>query len=80
MYLLVFTKKGAYTVTQKTEYKWIQVRVSPEEKEIVDDAAGNYNVDVSTLVRAALNYVIEQRPILEIRHTGKLAALESVNG
>ncbi len=66
-------------MTQKIEYKWIQVRVSPEEKEIVDDTAGNYNVDVSTLVRAALNYVIEQKPMLEIRHTGKLSALESVS-
>lgn len=66
-------------MAKNTSYDWLQVRLSPEEKEVVKNTASAYRVDVSTLVRAALNYVIETRPTLEVHHAGKLSALESLN-
>jgi antitoxin component of RelBE/YafQ-DinJ toxin-antitoxin module len=66
-------------MSTKVDHKWIQVRLSPEEKSIVESTAHAYNVDTSTLIRAALNYIIEHQAKLEIRHAGKLSAQGSMS-
>lgn len=55
---------------------YLQIRVTEEDKALVKDLAGEYNVSVSELVRFALIYINEQRPALTITLTpqGKVLA------
>jgi len=66
-------------MARRTDEKWIQVRISAEEQEAIRELASTYNADISTLVRAALNYLSEHHPVLEIRHAGKLFAPEGLS-
>lgn len=51
--------------------KWLQVRVSEEEREIIDDLAADYGMDASTFIRSMVAYVDEVRPRLMIVPSGK---------
>lgn len=50
---------------------WLQVRMTPEEKERLEVVAGVYGMNVSTFVRAVITYFDEKRPNLVITPEGK---------
>ena len=51
--------------------KWLQVRVSEEERQIIDELAADYGMDASTFIRSMIVYVDEVRPRLMIVPLGK---------
>lgn len=51
--------------------KWLQIRVSEEEREIVSELAFRYGMDVSTFIRSMVAYIDEHEPNLVIVPLGK---------
>lgn len=61
-------------MAQKTEY--LPIRLSPEEKRLVEFLAEDYGMDkVSDFFRAVLGYIDRERPMLTIVPAGKVSAL-----
>ena len=51
--------------------KWLQVRVSEEERDVVNELADDYGMDMSTFIRSMVSYIDEHRPTLMIVPAGK---------
>ncbi len=49
----------------------LQVRVKPEDKQMIESTADMYEIDVRQLVVLAVRYVAEGKPTLEISPAGK---------
>ena len=64
--------------------KWLQVRMSQDERSILDEIARSYDMDTSSFVRFILRFFAEHRPALVIASslsdaTGPNAELIAVN-
>ena len=46
--------------------KWLQVRMSEDEKIQLDELASAYRLDMSTFIREAIRYFDAKRPPLEV--------------
>ncbi len=55
--------------------KFLQVRMSEEERETVDALAAEYGMDASNFIRAMISFVDQQRPVLRIVPLKKEPAL-----
>ncbi len=51
--------------------KWLQVRVSEDERELITELAGEYGMDDSTFIRSMIAFVDQKRPPLVIVPMGK---------
>lgn len=60
---------------------WIQVRASEDEKRLAKELASDYETDVSTLVRALLQFANKHRPTLvqTVVLQGKALAPKTMN-
>jgi len=64
---------GRMTPSEKT--KFLQVRMSEDERETVDNLAAEYGMDASNFIRAMISYVDQHRPTLRIVPLKKESAL-----
>lgn len=61
--------------TQGEKTKFLQVRMSEDEREMVDELAGEYGMDASNFIRAMISFVDQHRPVLRIVPLKKESAL-----
>lgn len=52
--------------TSRDKPKFLQVRMSEDERVAVDDLAAEYGMDASNFIRAMVAYVDQYRPTLRI--------------
>lgn len=49
----------------------LQVKVRPEDKQMIEDVADLYDLDVRRFVVLAAQYIAQEKPTLEISPAGK---------
>ncbi len=60
----------------KTEY--LPIRISPEEKKLIEFLTHDYGMEkVSDFIRAVVDYIDRERPVITIVPQGKNSALVS---
>jgi uncharacterized protein (DUF1778 family) len=69
--------KPPSATTAKDGSRWLQVRVSDEERELVEELARMYNTEVSVFIRILVGYFRVVHPKLEVLPQGKVFALEA---
>jgi hypothetical protein len=62
-------------VTNMAKEKSLQVRIGDEEEKILNDLTELYGIDRSTLIRFALQYINEEKPVFQVAPLGKELAL-----
>ena len=67
--------EGMIRMNPAEKTKFLQVRMSEEERETVDALAKEYGMDASNFIRAMISFVDQQRPVLRIVTLKKEPAL-----
>ena len=50
--------------------KFLQVRMTEDERKLVEDLANEYGLDDSTFVRSVMHYIEKQKPTIEAEFAG----------
>jgi len=55
--------------------KYLQVRIGDDEEALLDSLTEQYGIDRSTLIRFALAYINDKKPVFQVAPLGKEMAL-----